>query len=48
MQTTPAARMVFGLTALVVAVGVVTQLFVSARYDGGFFAGTAAVLNVFV
>jgi hypothetical protein len=47
MQPTTAARMVFGLTALVVAVGVVVQLFAAADHEGGFFTGTAAVLNVF-
>ena len=47
MQTTPAGRIVFGLTALVVAVGVVVQLFAAADNEHGFFTGGAAVLNVF-
>ena len=47
MQTTPAGRMVFGLTSLVVFVGVVVQLFASADHEGGFFTGGAAALNVF-
>ncbi len=47
MQTTAAGRIVFGLTALVVVVGVVVTLFVVAESDEGFFTGGAAVLNTF-
>jgi hypothetical protein len=47
VEVSPAGRAVFGLNALVVALGVVIQLFVSGDNENGFFTGSAAVLNVF-
>jgi hypothetical protein len=47
MQDDTAARAVFGLNAVVVAVGLVVQLFVAGDNEAGYFTGTGAVLNVF-
>jgi hypothetical protein len=38
----------FAANAVIVAVAIVVQLTVTADHEGGFFTGTAAVLNVFV
>jgi hypothetical protein len=49
MQAGRIARIVFGVNALVVAVGVVVQLFVTADLEGGFFdSSLKRTLNVFV
>jgi hypothetical protein len=47
VEASSAGRAVFGINALVVATGVVVQLFVAADNTGSFFTGTAAVWNVF-
>ena len=47
MNSGIAGRAVFGLNALVVAVGIVVQHFATAASDDGFFSGPAAVLNTY-
>lgn len=47
MQPNPVARAVFGLNAIVVAAGLVVQLFASYESTEGFFSGRAAALNAF-
>src|SRR6266508_2410809 len=46
-MTQPAGRTWFALTAVIVAVGIVVQLFATADNEAGHFTGTKAVLNVF-
>jgi hypothetical protein len=46
-MTERVGRAWFAVTALVVAVGIVVQLFATADNDAGHFTGTKAVLNVF-
>ena len=46
-MTQRAGRAWFALTALIVAVGIVVQLFATADNEAGHFTGTKAVLNVF-
>ncbi len=47
-MTQRAGRAWFALTAVIVAVGIVVQLFATADNEAGHFTGTKAVLNVFV